>query len=149
MTRSVNRQIKKAKGRKALQLANHIEALGSAFCREVGIPPTEACLMSELVVPTKPLETDDAGEIKRLQVERHVTRYWYERKPEALVISEELHPDIRALLVKVQLLVQAYNAKEGETVRNGFRDIEELMSTWETPTDVVPVQSGPDQPVSV
>jgi hypothetical protein len=102
--------------------------------------------MSELVAPTKPLETDDKGEIKRLQVERHLTRYWYERKPEALVVSETLHPDIRELVVKVQLLVSAYNAKEGETVREGFRDIEQLMSTWETPPDVVPVQSSIPDP---
>lgn len=117
MTRSTNRQIARSKGRRALQLANHIEKLGSAFCREVGLPPSEVSLMSEMVPP------------KNGESVQH--RYWYEKKSAEHVIVESLPPDVRLLISKVQLLTHAYNAKEGETVKDGFRDIEALMASWE------------------
>lgn len=94
--------------------------------------------MSELVVPKDGTEVTEAGQLKRLQVERHLTRYWYERKPEALKISEDLHPDIRQLISVCQMIVQCKKANELDAMRAGLNDLETLVSSWDTP-DVVPV----------
>lgn len=74
---SLKKILKKAKKRKAVALANHLEHFGAAFCREVGVQPSDAILIS------KPIEGGG-------------TSYVWERRKEKVDMNE-LHPDIKVV----------------------------------------------------
>lgn len=73
--KSVNKYLKKLKKREATKLAGHLEKMGAAFCKDVGISPKDVVLVSKV--------RDDGTH-----------EYRFERQTEKVNMAE-LHPDIR------------------------------------------------------
>ena len=131
MTRSMNRQISKIQGRKALKLVSHIERLGAAFCLQTGLNPEEVVLNSEE-------KKDEKG-----RVTGH--RYWYEKRDEAEAKEKE-HSDVQMMFQMLYELDKAYTRMDGAVVKEIMGDVRLLMAKYEeaTKNETVDVPKEPN-----
>jgi hypothetical protein len=111
MAKASNKRIlKRLKKKSEWTLAKHIETLGAGFCHEYGLKASEA----QLQVTKDP----DGAPVYRF------TKY------EPLQVND-LHPDIKYLVDLCTDLLKAYNLKDGTSVKDGFRMMQELFDGFD------------------
>lgn len=91
----IAKHLKTLRKRESLKMANHLETLGAAFCRQTGLVPSETSLVTA---------TDDKG-----------THYYFTQKPADLEI-DGLPPQMRELLDLNVSLANALDAKDEKGV---------------------------------
>jgi pantothenate synthetase len=117
---SVNKYLKAQRKREAIKLANHLETLGAAFCREQALSPGEAMLVSK--------RREDGS-----------TEYFFERKVDK-VNMHELHPDIQVCMEAAYRKVWGPELTEKEfenlkTIMQKYKDGAEQPITGEQAKD--------------
>lgn len=91
----ISKHLKTLRKRESLKMANHLETLGAAFCRQTGLTPSETSLVTA---------SDDKG-----------THYYFTQKPADLDV-DGLPPQMRELLDLNVALANALGAKDEKGV---------------------------------